>query len=108
MLGLNCRALPGVVNVHDGVANMIVTGNKVEVPMHAMDDDALLTQHPALPSDMLRLSAKFDETADAAWVRRMQDNVWHLDERAPVLPNMWAVAAVGLAMWWWLRGRDKP
>ena len=36
------------------------------------DHPAMLAQHPALPTDMERLHAKFTDVVDLDWVRRFQ------------------------------------
>ena len=68
LLGLECVALPGVVSVGAGGGDGPPTTGLGEAT--TPDHPAMLAQHPALPADMARLRATFDEAVDDDWLRR--------------------------------------
>lgn len=91
LFGLTCQPLPGVHFLFKDGTMDVGTGAASQPssqPIAARpDDDDLLSQHPALPRDMARLSAKFDAAADKAWIRRMRADKQRRARLEPPAPN---------------------
>lgn len=68
LLGLSCVAVPGIVTLGLKPEDAKTGGNEKT----SADHHAMLSQHPALPEDMLRLRGKFSDAADADWFLRFR------------------------------------